>query len=719
MELTINNFKAIDKKTYNLEQKIYLIQGKSGCGKSTILEAIKFVLFSTSRNIKPLEGKKKTSVSLKYKNLTITRSKNPEYLILIKENKEYINQEAQKIINDNFYSENIWYLSSYIPQNKRNILLENSSQEKLQILKELIFKENKDDNQKILEMLENLSKALHDKIKKNDGIIEYLENDIKKQKNINIDFIEIYQKAKNIKDIDGKIKELEKKLLIFSKIIELKQKNISIEKLKIELKSKYPKNLNLGFLEKWKEYLIYQEDFKDLVIKDYNIAKLKEELYNSKNNQKILKIYKNQNIQKLIKTIKSKIEFLQNQKKIQKIEKLENYQLQLNDSKRQLEEKWKILLTNINHDYFVFNESNSKKIIDNYLVKKRKCYKCPQCNIKLYLENDNLEINKYTISNIDRNNYLDIIKKYQTLIEYQKETQNKIKFLNQQIPDNLKDIEINLEGDLEEHLKILYSYKEDIRNQEFIEKDIKNYQINQKYHKLKDFVKFPYPLPKDFDLYYQRYLFIQKILEENKEINLDDNIEEDIDKKLEKYKLFKEAILRCSEIETKEEDLKKEQKLRKISLQNLENINKLNKIIRETENHFMELRIGEINKQLNEILDMLFEDINIEISMFREKKGKEKNKPQVNFKIILNGIEYPNFHFFSGGEKDRISIALTLTFNIILDSPIIMFDEVFSSLEESKREESLKIIRKYSKNKILLNICHETIEGYYDQIIKI
>ena len=133
----------------------------------------------------------------------------------------------------------------------------------------------------------------------------------------------------------------------------------------------------------------------------------------------------------------------------------------------------------------------------------------------------------------------------------------------------------------------------------------------------------------------------------------------------------------------------------------------------------MELRIGEINKQLNEILDMLFEDINIEISMFREKKGKEKNKPQVNFKIILNGIEYPNFHFFSGGEKDRISIALTLTFNIILDSPIIMFDEVFSSLEESKREESLKIIRKYSKNKILLNICHETIEGYYDQIIKI
>ena len=42
-------------------------------------------------------------------------------------------------------------------------------------------------------------------------------------------------------------------------------------------------------------------------------------------------------------------------------------------------------------------------------------------------------------------------------------------------------------------------------------------------------------------------------------------------------------------------------------------------------------------------------------------KGKGTMKPQFNMKVVLKGNEYDNLNFLSGGEKDRISIALTLT----------------------------------------------------------
>ena len=105
--------------------------------------------------------------------------------------------------------------------------------------------------------------------------------------------------------------------------------------------------------------------------------------------------------------------------------------------------------------------------------------------------------------------------------------------------------------------------------------------------------------------------------------------------------------------------------------------------------------------------------------MFKKLKGKGELKPQFNMKVTLKGNEYDNLNFLSGGEKDRISIALTLTLSTLLNNPIIMFDESMSSLDEEMRERCLDLIKKYASDKILINICHSTIEGYYDNIIRL
>ena len=57
----------------------------------------------------------------------------------------------------------------------------------------------------------------------------------------------------------------------------------------------------------------------------------------------------------------------------------------------------------------------------------------------------------------------------------------------------------------------------------------------------------------------------------------------------------------------------------------------------------------------------MFEDIHIEIGMFKKLKSKSEIKPQFNMKVMLKGHEYDNLNFLSGGEKDRMSLALMVT----------------------------------------------------------
>ena len=108
------------------------------------------------------------------------------------------------------------------------------------------------------------------------------------------------------------------------------------------------------------------------------------------------------------------------------------------------------------------------------------------------------------------------------------------------------------------------------------------------------------------------------------------------------------------------------------------------------------------------------DDLEINITMFRENY-----KPVVNLNIIFEGKNYPDINYMSGGQIDRISIALTLTFNIILNTPIIMLDETIDSLEEEKKKACLDSIKENIKNKIILITCPDSIEGFFDEIINL
>jgi len=81
LEVILVNFRCHRNQTYRFSPGLNLIDGTSGNGKSTILEAIHFCLIGKARNV-CTRGEKKCSVTLLWNGFTIQRTRGPSRLTI-------------------------------------------------------------------------------------------------------------------------------------------------------------------------------------------------------------------------------------------------------------------------------------------------------------------------------------------------------------------------------------------------------------------------------------------------------------------------------------------------------------------------------------------------------------------------------------------------------------------------------------------------------------
>ena len=133
----------------------------------------------------------------------------------------------------------------------------------------------------------------------------------------------------------------------------------------------------------------------------------------------------------------------------------------------------------------------------------------------------------------------------------------------------------------------------------------------------------------------------------------------------------------------------------------------------------LQITVDSINESLNDILQDIFEKpIKVLLQLYKKNKTNDKVKANVNLYVQYDGNEYDSINKLSGGEKDRISFALTLALNRINGSPFLLLDETLRSLNDSYRTLCIETMREFLGGlKTILCINHEDIEGNYDSVI--
>jgi DNA repair exonuclease SbcCD ATPase subunit len=762
MDINITNFRGINSWQGHINNGLTLLKGESGRGKSTILEAIKWCLYGQMRQVFPFSGKKDTEVSISINDIIITRKKNPE---LIKWSCKDIVLEAsaaEKQIEKYFGSKLLWQAGSYIQQGEKIVLLAGSNSEKSALIKEIVFSGQEEKSEELIhkfrDKINSLEKEVH-------SFLYMMENIKNKKEEYNQDNSSILDKIKpnfyesklykskdllldKLEEIKTSIKDNQEQIII-NKLLAEKNKLLAESQEQIK---KYPPELDQKKFLDWQNYNSYKENLKEInirediiieenldqllqlnvihitnknILSEYNLEE--KDLYNELEiiNKKIIEYY---NYEKYSEKLKIYSDYQNN------IKKYQDYFDNLIKLEENILKNWHYINTqldlnlDLNDDNLISLEYKLKHCKEGFLT-------CPNCNKKLLLKDNkliekNINIEEKILAKLEK-----ILANIKLYLKNKKECQDKINTLSEneiEKPEEKIDPEID-DIDYYKNKQIKLSQYQKIEGVNISEK-ISILKNRERVKEIENYIKKIYQsffdnYIIDEENYFSNFISLKNnIIESKKYINNHENKEIlDLEKEEKLIVRIEEKLATIKEQEniyaikdniTKyEEQYQKEAEKYNQANKEIKICQKLIKLIQHSENESFTHFINYFNILTNEILTILFENCYLKIKAFKENDKTKTIKAQLDFNIFIDGNKYDNWHILSGGEKDRISIAMTLAFNYLKTNKLLLLDECMASLDVDNRAKCLKAIKKYAKDKIVINICHETIEGFYDEII--
>lgn len=699
--LELFGFKSFPEKTIlKFEPGIVVIVGPNGCGKSNLLDAIKWalgeqspkslrgskmedVIFNGTENYPPLNYAEVTLVfsnedkylPIEYEEVSITRR-----LFRSGESQYFLNKNPVRLkdIQDLFLGTGIGETTySFIEQGKIEVFLNYKPEEKRLLFDEasgiIKYKEKRKETLKKLEETENNLMRLEDIIGEVKRQINYLEKQV--------------EKAKRYKEIESQLIEVEKKIATL-KCKELERKtNEVLEEIK-DLKNKEEKENES--LEESKSAC--DELNKELAILKEDVEKLNSQIFSLESQKKVLQ---------------NKMEL--NRKRISEIkERIKNIEEREGEIEKDL----------IQQDEKIAKEKES------FFLWQRQKDNLERTIQKIKEEKKEKEREKQNLGK-------EMVKKREEILFKEEE---KIKINNQliELDTHLKDLSARkrrlfidqerLEGffkekekDLREQEESLASLRREliqlIQKREDLEEDLQKYEkrekeiFDKKLEKEKELVELSFyeEFLKNLELKYEINSFSDKVKIIFEELPSSVNR---IIASLDKENFLKKEDGYIYEIEAKlisfhEEDIKEEKRIREVNLKDLdfelEKISQkkeeLNRLLKEKieEILYKEKRIGEEEKEKENIAQQFFrikeekELIEVEIKeVTREieeiedkKKILEKDKERINEELSrLNDVLK---------EIERRKEILTLQINE-QEKERVEKETELKSLEKSKEE---------------------------------
>lgn len=123
--------------------------------------------------------------------------------------------------------------------------------------------------------------------------------------------------------------------------------------------------------------------------------------------------------------------------------------------------------------------------------------------------------------------------------------------------------------------------------------------------------------------------------------------------------------------------------------------------------------MDEINNSMANVLEYMFDDPIVVRFAFTDG-----SRSSLTLNIHYKGHEC-DINDLSGGEADRVSLALTIALARMSDSPIVLLDETVSSLDATTKDVCIKSIRYSLADKVCLVVSHDTVSGLFDGVMKL
>lgn len=132
---------------------------------------------------------------------------------------------------------------------------------------------------------------------------------------------------------------------------------------------------------------------------------------------------------------------------------------------------------------------------------------------------------------------------------------------------------------------------------------------------------------------------------------------------------------------------------------------------------FIEEKVGLINQTLRHVCNLLFKDgLSADLTMFTMTKNKEE-RPKIGLHITHRMLSFDDYRSLSGGECDRLSLAITLALNACASSPFLFLDECGQSLDRVNQDLFIRALRERTPCTIVV-VMHEGPEELFDHIIE-
>ncbi len=683
--LTLKNFRKFKNATIDFPDGVTGVVGLNGVGKSTIFEAIAWVLYgSVAARTSSEEIKRQGTINSDPCRVEIEFIFEEEKIRVVREMKgknlssqatatvngkvaatsaESVTRFIQKKLGMDFKS---FFTSIFARQKELNTLSSMNASERRPLILKMLG----------IDSIDEIIKEVRSDKKSKDTYIERLNNDLKDEKGNDKKVIfehQLKSKKEEIQKIDKKIKNEKEQI-----------KKLKNEKEQIGKKYKKSK-------EKYETLNKQKEELSDKKTLFENKKKLESEI---------------KDLKEKIEKRKEKLET--EQKKLKEFKNTENdfksSEMRLEDINNHLEKLFKKIEKNTALSDRITEDIKEAKTKKEKIVEIGPDAKCPTCE-RVLSGQYNVLLNKFETEvskkkeNIENyNKEIESVKKEKERIEREREAlRKKRNYLQSEIRKKDK-IEATL-SHIESEIK---KEKNDLENKKTIFDDIGKIDFNLKeYNSIK----------KEVEKAYENY---QNVLE-------DYNNKKD---ELSKYALISEKN-------------QGEKKLIKQHIENIENkikeLEKFKKRIKEEKNAVKYL--GLLSDVMNDFRTYLISRIRPTLSsyasdFYRRLTDGKYNEIELdeNYNVLIydNGESF-GIERFSGGEEDLANLCLRLSISEFITERaggifnFIILDEIFGSQDNIRRQNIMKALNALSsKFRQIFIITHvEEIKNYVENIMQV